>query len=467
MNRKAEERLPQIVEERLQEAYESIRRGEIKQMGKQRNGYRRWMGAAAALVLAVSVPSAVYAAVAYFQKNAQREADRLTYEFDLNYELIPGEYQVTPGYLPEGLSDQGAGKYYGEGETWITVMPIYTMAELEKANKEIVVENIEQVEHTVLSGMEADVITFREAEKYRRDTCLFLFNEREGYVLNIIAGYALSKEEALKFADSLNVVRTGDGGYETQQDEAERIKQEEDARRAQQEGEDNGEILRQMGVPSDKIFALGEELHTYGGALGYKVTGYEFLKSLEGFAKENFFEYARFDGWLNEDQTLRPYKRQHYSKDGELLSEEEAEQEILRVDVEVSCYDDQWEGLPLGEAELGLELVYMDKTADGAYTWAEDDYAAVPSEDYSLQMDHSAVYVDTAVHTEGEARKDFFFREMKKGETVSYTLLFVVDRDRKDDFLLAVIGTNSSIWQGAYMTAEEMQKELEGYIRLD
>ncbi len=466
MNRKVEERLPQIVEERLQEAYESIRKGEIKQVGKRRSSYRKWMGVAAALVLVVSVPSAVYAAVSYFQKNTQQQADSLIYEFELNYELIPGEYQVTPGYLPEGISDQGAGKYYGEGDDWITVMPIYTMAELEKANKEIVVDNIDKVEHTVLSGMEADVILFKEAEKYRRDTCLFLFNEREGYVLNIIAGYTMSKEEVLQFADSLSVVRIGDGGYATEQDKTERIKEEEAARRAGQEGENQEEALRQTGVPSDKIFGVGEELYTYGGALGYKVTDYQFLKSLEGFAREDFFDYARFDGWLHEDKTLRPYKRQHYSKDGKLLSEEETAQEILRVDVEISCYDDQWEGLPLGEAELGLELVYMDRTKDGAYTWAQDYYEAVPSEEYSLQMDNSAVYVNVASHTEGEDRKDFFFRDMKKGETISYTLLFVVDKDRKEDFLLGVIGTNSSIWQGESMTVEEMQSELEGYIRL-
>ena len=109
----------------------------------------------------------------------------------------------------------------------------------------------------------------------------------------------------------------------------------------------------------------------------------------------------------------------------------------------------------------------MEKTENGAYTWAEDYYDAVPSEEYTLQMDNSPVYINVASHTEGEDRKDFFFRDIEKGETISYTLLFVVDKDRKDDFLLSVVGTNSSIWQGEYMTAEEMQNELEGYIRLD
>ncbi len=215
--------LPLIVEKRMQEAYASIRSGEIRQIreqgekkmngkaGKQmrkKRKYGRWAGIAAALLLVVAVPSVVYAAVVYFQKDAKQEDGRMIYDFSLNYQLTPGEYEVTPAYLPEGMEEQGSGKYYGGDSQWITVMPIYTMAELEKANRQIVVENIEQVEHTVLSGMEADVITFREAEKYRANTYLFLFNEREGCVIHIVAGYEVSRDELLKFADSLSVVRT-------------------------------------------------------------------------------------------------------------------------------------------------------------------------------------------------------------------------------------------------------------------
>lgn len=37
MKRNREEMLPQIVEDRLQEAYEQIRKGEIKQMKKGKN----------------------------------------------------------------------------------------------------------------------------------------------------------------------------------------------------------------------------------------------------------------------------------------------------------------------------------------------------------------------------------------------------------------------------------------------
>ena len=86
MNRNMEEKLPQAVEDRLQEAYDIIRKGEIKQMHKQSGTYKKCMSVAAALVLIVTVPSAVFAAVTYFQKTAHRESDQLTYEFTLNSE---------------------------------------------------------------------------------------------------------------------------------------------------------------------------------------------------------------------------------------------------------------------------------------------------------------------------------------------------------------------------------------------
>ena len=467
MNRKREEGLPRVVEERLQGAYESIRRGEVKQMRKRKREYRGWIGIAAALVLIVALPSAVFAAVVYFQKNVKQEKERISYEFELNYELVPGEYQVTPGYLPDGLDDRGDGKYYGEDGRWITVMPIYTVAELEKANGQIVVEDIEQVEHMVLSGMEADVVTFKEAEKYRADTYLFLFNEREGYVIHIIAGFSVGKEELLEFADNLSVTRTGDGSYETEEEKAARRKAEEEAGSLALEASGNQDDLIRLGIPQDKIYALGEELQTYDGAYGYTVTGYEFQDSLDGFAEKDFFDYGRFDGWLNEDKTLRPYKRQHYGKGGNLLSEEEAGQEILRVDIDVHCYSKEWNGIALGEVPLDFQLDYVVKNQDGTYTWAEDYYVAVPAEEYYLQMDHGAVYLNESVHMQGEDRKGFFFRNMEKGETISYTLLFVVDQDRKNDFLLSPAGSNNSIWQSESMAAEEMRDGLDGYIRLE
>lgn len=480
-----EEMLPLIVEDRLQEAYEQIRRGEVKQMKKQfhsqagpehsskSDGRRGGKGgkmkslasAAAVLALILIIPSAVYAAVVYFQRTTQVEEDVLTYTFALNYELVPGEYQVKADYIPKGFEDDtdGDGKYYGENEEWITIMPIYTTAELDRINNEITLSGIEKVEHTKLSGMEADVITPQDAKRNRSNRHIFLFNEEEGYVLQIVAGYGMEEKELLKFSDSLQVLRIGDGSYEAEEEKLKRQQEEADTAAAILEGEKRWDALMALGIPEEKIRAAGEELRVEGldQSLGFTVTGYELLDSMEGFDRENFFDDTRFDGWLNGDMTLRPYRRQHLDKNGELLGEDQAEQKILQVHVKAHCYDNTEP-----DVSLNFMLQYVTKTPEGVLTWAEDSYEAVPEEDYWLQMDNSAVYFDRAVNTEGENRSHFFYREMKAGEDLEYTLLFVVDSDRTEDFLLYPAGINNDLWQAETMSAGEIRDSLEGYISL-
>lgn len=488
MNKNREEKLPQVVEDRLQEAYGQIQRGEVKQMkrGKdydavssrreEREGrrtkrsaaaFRRgWVTAAAVAALVILIPSAVYAAVTYFLKNVNRDEDDLTYEFTLNYELVPGEYQVKADYIPEGFADDedGDGKYYAEADDgWITIMPIYTTAEIERINSEITVKGIDQVEHRELSGMEADVITFQDADRNLSNVDIFLFNAEEGYVLEIVAGYQVDRKELLKFADSLSVERVGDGRYETEDEKAARQKEEADTEASLLEGEKRWDALMELGIPEEKIHGVGEELKVegYEQCLGFTVTDYAFVDSMEGFAEENFFDFSRFDGWLNEDKTLRPYARQHFDKENNLLAEEQTAQEFLWVDLKVHCYDDTDPDIP-----LDFTLQYVTKREDGTLTWAEDSYEAVPAENYWLQMDDSAVYFDKAVNVSGESRNHFFYREMKAGEDLEYTLLFVVDQDRKDDFLLYPTGGNNDLWQSESMTAGEIRDGLEGYLKL-
>lgn len=476
-----EEMLPQIVEDRLQEAYDKIRRGEIRQMktqnvsgertvskkstvpGKKKTkGRRSWLSAAAVLLMVIMIPSAVYAAVVYFQKTERLEEGILTYEFAINYELVPGEYRVKAEYIPEGFTDDdGYGKYYGENEEWISIMPVYTTAELDRINSQITVNGIDKVEHTELSGMPADVLTLKEAEKNRSHTYIFLFNENEGYVLNIAAGYGLDRKELLKFADSLKVERIGDGRYETEEEKAKRQLEEQEEELAMQEGQKVWDTLMGLGIPEEKIIPAGGELYNDNGSCSYTLVDYEFLDSMEGFDKEDFFDFTRFDGWLNPDQTLRPYTRQHFDKNGEVTGEEKTEQEFLRVTIKAHCYDDANPDIPLHFA-----LQYVTKAPDGGVTWAEDFYEAVPAEEYYLQMDDCSVYFDKAVYVNGAERSHFFYREMKAGEDLEYTLLFVVDKDREEDFLLYPVGSNYDLWQTESMTPEEIRESLQGYIRL-
>lgn len=458
----AEEKLPQIVDERLQEAYDMIRKGEVRQMKRRTTAHKKWLSVAAVFALVMTIPSVVFATVVYFQKNVKQGVNEIVYDFTINYELVPGEYQVEAGYVPKGYIQDGE-KFRASDEEWITVMPIYTMAELERINGQITVNDIERVEHTFLSGMEADVITFMEAKKFQRPTYIFLFNERDGYVVNIIAGYGVGQKELLQFADSLDIERIGDGNFESDEEKAARQEAEEDAAQLALESEKTWDALVKMGIPSEKVSRIGEEMNVYDGfyQCGYTVTGYEFMDSIEGFGKEGFFDYGRFDGWLNNDQSLKPYTRLQYDEDGNVIAEAKALQKVLRVDITVHNYSEQPQDVPLDFA-----LQYVEERQDGTYTWSGQRFAPVPEEGYELQMDESAVYLDKAVNTRGEERSHFFYRELGSGEELGYTLLFIVDADREDSFLLYRVGSNNSIWQTESNTVKEIRDALDGYIRL-
>lgn len=464
-----EEEIPQIVEKKLQDAYEMIRSGEIKQIQKQNNtgehkrGYGRMAGMAAALALIVAVPSVTFAAITYFQKNVRQTEDSIVYEFKLNYELTPGEYEVLPQYLPEGMTLDANSLKYKMGDKYVSLLPVTTMKTIETMGSQISAYDVENVEHTVLSGMPADVITFREAEKYQNATYILLFNENDGYVVEILADYGIPHEELLKFANNLRVEKTGDGNYMT---DNEKLKQKQEAIVSQRTEERMQELFA-AGIPNSKIFKKGEELlcdnKAYGEdkvSYGYTVTDYEFLDSISGFSKEYFFDYGRFNKWLNADSTLKPYTRQEYNSERQLIAEKLTEQKILKVNVKVRNYSEKAHYVP-----LDFRLQYVEKAQNGAYTWSQKQYSPVPAENYMLQTDESAVYCDKAVNIK-DNHAEFFFRQMEPGEELEYTLLFVVDADRVNDFMLYPDGFNTDLVNAQALTASQILEGLEGYISL-
>lgn len=58
--------------------------------------------------------------------------------------------------------------------------------------------------------MEADIITYKEKDKYERLTRIYLFNPQEGYVVWVHGSYQMPVDELKKVADHLTVTRIGD-----------------------------------------------------------------------------------------------------------------------------------------------------------------------------------------------------------------------------------------------------------------
>lgn len=453
--------LPESVEGQVQAAYQKVREKSASEIqGKKKVSTRsisRWVAAAATIVVMSTTAVAVLAATGFFSKNVVEEGDTVTYEFDVNYELVPGTFEVTPSYLPEGFEEFEEQKYWPE-DNWghgISILPIMNTVELENQGSQMSKEGIENIEKTTLSEMEAHVITLQEEDKYRKGKYIYLFNAEEGYVLEIYGDYTLPMEELKKFADNLTVTRTGDAEYESAEEKASLDEEERRQQEWDQQYQEQYEKRLETGLQENELISVGEEARavfseddgTVYEETGYTVQSAEFIDSISGYSQDGFFNYAEAEPWLNEDGSLKPYIRQHYDTEGNLLSEEEVQQKLLEVKVKVKKYihnEDQQDNT----TALDATLQRLVKREDGSYTWAQDWYDAVPDQEYYLQSDYRCIYLDQPEFTDDGVRNQFFWRNLEAGDEMEYTLIFAVDEDMKDSIVLDFNGFATDIMNG-------------------
>ncbi len=421
--------LTDTVNEKVEEAYAQIRRqgqaGKVKHYKRPRKTVV--LLAACVGVMATSV--LVAAATGFFTRDTQMEEDMLTYAFDLDYDLKPGTFEVIAQYIPEGYVEGDTNKYWPE-DNWghgFTLMPILNTADLEREGNKIQENNVENVEHATLSGMEADVITFKEADRYEAPTVIFLFNPQEGYVLEVWGDYNVPQEELVKVADSLTVERIGDAEYDSEEEKAraaEELQQEESLQAEIEE-------INSRGVAAEHVIPVGTAytLERENSRKTFTVEEAEITDTLENYVTGNFYDYSLVEPWLLEDGSLRPYTRQHYENDT-LLDEETVEQCFLRVKVKVS--QELLEGAEDWDREVALDarIQRLGDFQGNSYQWPTDYYQPVPSEHNFLHIDDNCVYLDQPANLEGEERAhSFFWRTMDDGEELEYEIIFVLDKD--------------------------------------
>lgn len=474
--------ISELVEERLQETYRQIAGRQMceqsekreKEGNRQMNGnrkyvvYKRGVAVAAITVALVTSSVGVLAATGFFQKEIIQEGDSLTYEFAIDYDLQPGVYEVTPNYLPEGYVEFEENKYYDATavddenmENSISILPVYNTEELDRIGKTIAVSDVDSVEKTTLSGMEANVVTYKSNPTFEGNQNIFLFNSTEGYVIRIYGGAKCSTEELKKVADNLTVTRTGDADFETEEERTARQQEELNQEKEDQLMADTMDQAVEAGIPEEKLLAVGEETEEWklwlGMGMGYTVTGYEYFDSIADYEKEGFWDYEDLAEWLNEDGTLKPYERLCLDEQEEIIAQETVESEFLRVDVTAHRYDAQW---PDNSMALYAHLVDVAEREDGSLTWNQNQYEAAAGQDYELQMDQMPIYISQPENVDGEERNQFFYRDMEVGDEITYSLIFVVDKDREGsqvlEFPLADELQNAT-------TLEELYDSMVGY----
>lgn len=438
--------LPRIVDEKVNGAYEQIReriaegeegnRMEGDRIGVVRERQKRKYGssgrlavAAAAVALLVGTPAIVLAATGFFNREARLEEDTLTYEFEINYELQPGQFDVTAGYTPEGYVDRGDGKYWTvDGNMGYSLIPVYNTAELDRISGQIQTNRVAGVEHTVLSGLEADIITYEEADKYEAPTRIFLFNAMEGYVMEVWGAYGTPLDELVKVADNLTITRTGTDQYET----AEEKKAQEEA----------GSFTERMTAAEENLIPMGETSTKESGdgsRISFTVLEAVFSDTLGEADRAYFNGYEELADWLEEDGSLRPYTRLTYDENGGVVAEESVGQCFLRVKVRAergaSAEKEGTDAIDGNEFALDACLRRLGEKESGSYIlhYLHENSGALPSEHYDLQTDARCIWLNAPdPGREGQ----FFYRSMEEGDSLEYEMIFVVDGDVPRDKLV-------------------------------
>lgn len=411
---------------------------------KTKRSRKRFLGVVTAAAIMAMSGIGVFAATHYFEKNMAQEENLVTYSFELNYELQPVEVTAVPGYLPEGFLDDGGGKYYPQDQYGhgISIIPINTI-NLAEMKGQMSFENVEKVEKTVIQGMEAHMVLYREAEKYRSGENLYLFNPQSGYVLWLYGDYNVSPEELQKVAENLDISVTP-----AKDSLAAAVDRQEDLM-------ESDVLAVPTQIRPEEITALGEELDCQASGCGFTVLSaqsYDSILDVPGYTEAGAERPEELKRWLNQDGTHKSYVRTHYSENGEILGEEQATPKFLAVTVSARQYGESvW-----GSTFMDASLVRAVKNGDGSLQKAQDFYFPLPDQEYELQLDMRCFYMSEAENAQNE--KGFFNKTLQSGDSVTYTMIFAVDSDlleKENEELLMIFNATGNDTEAPLYSALE------------
>ena len=401
----------------------------LKARGQEASGSRRVLKPSAAIALAAAMillcGLGVAAAVGHFTKQVEETDSTASYTFEVNYELKPVEVTAVPEYLPEDMTVADGDKY-GSGKENGRDISIWAMnmADIDYYCQTMDFTGVEKVEKTTIQGMEAHLITYQDAEKNRKSKDIYMFNPEDGYVLWVWGDYAVSMEELEKVAESLTITVTEnpDLAYMTEEEKAEEARLEKEAQEA-------WEAAVNRGVAPEDITAVGETLDVsdFIGA-SYTVEEaafYDSLYEVPGFNPDGVCDREELEAWLNEDGTHKPYLRYTLDENAQIVEEKEMGVKFLAVTATVrqeKAYDEWDNGTPFDAV-----LIRLEENENGRLVQASDRYAAVPSEDYDLQMEGRCFYLNQPADTMNDPQ--YFWRHMEAGDSQTYTMVFAVDED--------------------------------------
>ena len=453
--------IPGKVDQGMQDAYRKLgikRKGTVSFARKR----RMWHILAAAAVLAAGSSVAVVAANKFLSANLVKQEDSVAYKLVIDRDQAAHEIEVTPTYMPAGY-ELGAdntpigGKCHNE-ETGGTISfrtmnaaeldSLIRLGETDDLTSGMTEKDLE--EEIEINGTKAALFLlgkdYVDSENERMD--VMLFNEEDGYLVQLFNSSALSKSEILKIAKGLDIkVLDSTVPYKTEEEIQTLLAQKKDS------DEQFQNMLAPEILADNNFFSVGTELEIpykvdkYGTKLDdyrFTVNSIEIKDSLplSEFAKENYYDHdGELAAWLNEDGTLKAHERYKYTYDSN--GNQAGEPTVDTVDSKFVVVDmklkNNNEVNQFGDEVMVCPFVkYLDTDGDTitrSYT-ADFQYRGA-NEDYHLQTDGFPIYFDKISNTEGIDRmKGFHIVSLQPGEELEYTLVYVVDEDRLDDAYL-------------------------------
>lgn len=464
---KQDVKIPDSVEKKIQDAYRQI--GEEKvTVVRHKKTPKLWKVVAAAAVLTVGTSTVVLAANYILSVNRMESGEDMVYDISVDRELEAHAVEVEPTYMPEGYVYQEEGAFGGkwrneETDSTLTILA-YNAAELDwmdRIGQDVGFRGYKkdtELEEVTIGDQKVDVYTGEDFYVDSDDTVkqLYLFNEEYGYGIWITNRSTLESEELVKIAEGLEIKVSDEVvPYATE------AEVEEELMKAKSSA-DEMDAWHGRKVAAEDVHSIGEEvvspLYDLEAFLDFQeeeeITGdyvvddirftvksAEFREavSFEEFPAENFEIYEQIAPWLNEDGTLKPHER---TSEGSNDEAETVNAKFLVVEMNATnAGDTQNEANINSGISIAPDLTTLIPNTDGTYSPRTEYYYSV-NEGYELQYSSNGgssfpIYFDKQYYTEGtQGLKHGLYRPIASGESLDYTLIYVIDEDQTDNACL-------------------------------
>ena len=450
---------PEYVNKSVEDTYACLGIQHGKEQKRMRKQYT-WKIVVAALAVTAGLGIAGFAANKYMAVLKSEKGDSIQYTFQVDRTKEAHAIKVEPTYMPDGyVCGDETSAYYGKWHNeetggGISIIPMNAseldrMERLGQTEQFMNYKRNDQQKVMNLGNQQVDVYVSDDfyADSDNTVKNIYLYNEDDGYAVQIWSRSTLHYEELLKVAEGLEVTVLDEVVPYATEEEIKEAKDE--IKQLQEESTDSEKVAKKdiykFGDEITNPFIKDEALKNEIDDIRYVVNSVEVTDSisLDEYPKENFIDYENeMAPWVNEDGTLKSHDRYVMNKNGEIERTETANSKYVIVHMTAkNCGDTQSEWNKEDGVSIAPDLTTLVLGKDGTLAKPNESYMSA-NEKYSLQRyssDSSSfpVYFDKMYYTDGNQRlKHALWYPLAAGEELDYTLVYVADEDQVDQLYL-------------------------------